>query len=81
MISDGASNPAGVARALVDAIDECRKETPYRDPRGDPAVMLITHQLAFLLSLPTCERLDDWDTWRKLCRAHVDAATAGRVAA
>lgn len=44
----GASNERRVAMALVEAIDECRAENT--DPREDPAVFLILHQLAHLLT-------------------------------
>ena len=43
----GASNPCGVANALVTAIKECHKE--HKDPRQDAAVKLILDQLCFLL--------------------------------
>lgn len=44
----GASNERRVAAALVSAIDECRADC--KDPREDPAVFLILHQLTFLLT-------------------------------
>jgi hypothetical protein len=53
-IQQGASNPAGVARALVDAIDQARKEGI--DERTDAACRLIAHQLAFLLGVGEVDR-------------------------
>ena len=51
-IQQGASNPSGVARALVEAIDEARAENPDTvNVREDIAVRLIAHQLAFILNL------------------------------
>lgn len=47
---EGASNPRRVAMALVEAIDECRKEGgDDASVRSDPAITLILDQLAQLL--------------------------------
>lgn len=43
-----ACNPSGVARALVEAIDEARGADIR--PEDDPACRLICHQLAYLLN-------------------------------
>lgn len=45
---NGACNPRPIANALVNAIDECRAEGV--DPTEDPAVFLILHQLAWILT-------------------------------
>lgn len=45
---EGASNRRRVSRALLEAIEECQAEGA--DPDKDPAVFLILHQLAFLLT-------------------------------
>lgn len=45
---NGACNPRPIANALVNAIDECRAEGV--DPTEDPAVFLILHQLAYVLT-------------------------------
>lgn len=45
-IQQGASNPSGVARALVRAINACHGENVRTSE--DPAVRLIVHQLAHL---------------------------------
>ena len=51
-IQQGASNPAGIARSLVKAIDECHAENmDTASIRNDPAVRLITHQLAYLMGV------------------------------
>ena len=47
MIQQGACNPAGVARSLVAACDECIAEGVSQ--RDDPAVRMIVHQLAYLM--------------------------------
>lgn len=44
----GASNERRVAMALVEAIDECRKENV--NPRDDAACFLILHQLVYLMT-------------------------------
>ena len=44
----GASNPRPIAQALVDAIGECYVEGVA--PNKDPAVFLILHQLAWVLT-------------------------------
>ena len=52
LIQQGACNPSGVARALVEAIDEARTECSDTDSiRNDVACRLICHQLAFLFGL------------------------------
>lgn len=49
----GASNPRGVARALVRAIDAAAEEGQGTDgARNDPAVQMIIDHLAFLCGLP-----------------------------
>jgi hypothetical protein len=64
MIQQGACNPSGVARALVEAIDQARAECPDTDSvRADPAVRQIAHQLAFLLNLAEYDH--DMDAWRR----------------
>lgn len=46
LIQQGASNPSGVTRTLVRAINACHRESIL--PREDPAVQLIVHQLAHI---------------------------------
>jgi hypothetical protein len=46
----GACNPAGVARSLVEAIDESR--AAHIDPSEDIACKMILDHLAFLLGVP-----------------------------
>ena len=62
----GACNPSGIARALVEAIDEARGEGV--PAAKDPAVRLICHQLAFLLNIDGMNRGDDWTAARVFCR-------------
>jgi uncharacterized protein YukE len=46
-IIDGAGNPTPIARALYDAVQECREECLGTDKTwSDPAVRLIIHQMA-----------------------------------
>lgn len=49
---NGASNPRGVARALVEAIDEAVAENGGSAGASDPAVQMIMDQLSFLVGLP-----------------------------
>ena len=58
LCQDGASNERRVASSLVEAIDECRAEMV--DPRKDPAVHLILHQLTFLLTGNDIADAFDW---------------------
>ena len=48
----GASNPRGVARALVAAIDEAVEEGDGSNAAKDPAVQMILDHLCFLCGLP-----------------------------
>jgi hypothetical protein len=45
----GACNPAGIARSLVEAIDECRSTAT--DPANDIACKMILDHLAFILGM------------------------------
>lgn len=55
-IQQGASNPSGVARSLVRAIDQARDEgLDTEGIKADPACRLICHQLAFLLGVPALD--------------------------
>jgi hypothetical protein len=62
----GASNPAGVARSLVEAIDECRAENT--DPAKDMYCQMITDHLAVLLGLPQPSMNFNNDAWVDFCR-------------
>lgn len=71
IINPGACNPAGVSRALVEAIDECRVEGG--DPRLCPACRLIAHQLAHILGAlryeaPDAESTSLYHSDAKTCR-------------
>lgn len=62
MIQQGACNPSGIARSLVEACDAARADT--QSTKGicsDPAVRMIAHQLAFLLNL--CEYNSDLNAY------------------
>lgn len=66
-IQCGASNPSGVARALVRAIDEARAEGV--DVRTCEAVRLIGHQLAFLLDVRGLDHsMSEYDRATQVCR-------------
>lgn len=56
-IQHGACNPAGVARSLVQAIDEARAENIA--PRQDAACKLICHQLVHILGMSSIDLLPD----------------------
>lgn len=49
---NGASNPRGVARSLVDAIDAAVDEGHGSKAACDPAVQMILDHLCFLCGLP-----------------------------
>lgn len=68
----GASNPAGIARALVEAIDAARADDVRAEE--DPACRLICHQLAFLLNTSAIDR--DMDLWGNLMRECRERATS-----
>jgi hypothetical protein len=63
----GASNPAGVARSLIEAIDECRAENT--NPSGDMACQMIIDHLAVLLDLPQPSLDIDVKPWVDFCEA------------
>ena len=65
-ISDGACNPRAVINAMRRALDEMG-DVDHPTILADPALKLMTHQLAFLQGIPTCESPDDWSDWRKAC--------------
>lgn len=50
--NNGACNPRGVARSLVEAIDEAVIEGGGSAAAADPAVQMILDQLCFLCALP-----------------------------
>ena len=67
MIQQGACNPAGIARSLVEACDECLKEGVSQ--REDPAVRLIVHQLAHLTkNIQVEESLTEYSRLMEICR-------------
>ena len=70
-ISDGACNPVAIVNSMVAAIAEMRAQPNFSgwdELCADPALKLMTHQLAFLQGIQTCESLGDyWSEWRKAC--------------
>jgi hypothetical protein len=72
-ISDGASNPSGIARAIVAAIDEVRAEPDHRGTEQvcrDPAVRLMVHQLSAVCGQEFGMSLEDFGQCRKACQQH-----------
>lgn len=66
LIQQGACNPSGVALALHEACKECLAEGT--DQRKDPAVRLITHQLAFLMDTRELDTsLTEYSDLTRLC--------------
>lgn len=67
---NGASNPRGVARALVEAIDEAVTENGGSAGAADPAVQMIMDHLSFLVGLPQPSLtmpLEQWEeVWGKV---------------
>lgn len=69
-ISDGACNPVAIVNSMAAAIAEMREQPGFSgwdEIHADPALKLMTHQLAFLQGIPTSEGLDAWSSWRKAC--------------
>ena len=66
-IQMGACNPRGIALALHTACTECIREGA--NPRTDPAVRLIAHQLAFLLNVRELDTsLSEYSNLDRVCR-------------
>ena len=63
----GASNPTGVANALLDAMREARDEGG--DVNNDPAVQVILDHLCFLCNVPQPSNYMDWVRWTNLYKA------------
>ena len=64
------TNPVAIVNSMVAAIAEMRAAPNFSgwdELCADPALKLMTHQLAFLQGIQTCESLDDWSDWRKAC--------------
>jgi len=69
-IQGGACNPHGIARSIVNALDELRAEgadTPTCN--ADPAVRLMVHQLAFLVNVGEFSTItDDYSKLMATCK-------------
>lgn len=66
LIQQGACNPAGIARSLVEACDECLRENVSQ--REDAAVRLIVHQLAHLMNVSQIDStLTEYSRLTQLC--------------
>lgn len=63
----GASNPRGVARALVSAIDEACEEGNGSASAKDPAVQMILDHLCYLCGMP--QPSIDMDKWNEVMAA------------
>jgi len=73
LIQQGACNPSGVARSLVEACDECLKEGVSQ--REDAAVRLIVHQLAHLMNVSQIDsELMEYSRLTDLCREKAENA-------
>jgi hypothetical protein len=67
-IQQGACNPSGIALAIVDACREVRDEG--KQATTDPAVRLMTHQLAFICRIRQIDDdLSEYDRLTLECRA------------
>ena len=62
----GACNPRGVARALVEAIDEACEDANSHNGAKDPAVQMIIDHLCFLVGLPQPSLVMDFEAWQKI---------------
>jgi hypothetical protein len=80
-IQQGACNPSGIARSLVQAIDEARAENGATDSvRADPACRLICHQLAFIMGVGEIDYGDDTMLYNRLMDACEQAVAADNAA-
>ena len=70
-IQQGACNPSGIARSLVEACSECIAEGVSQ--REDPAVRLIVHQLAHLMDTRSID--DGLTLYRELMQTCEDRQT------
>lgn len=69
----GASNPRGVARALVEAIDQaCEEKQGSHGVREDAAVQMILDHLCYLCGLPQPSLCMKDEHWRRI-EAEVEA--------
>ena len=75
IVDPGACNPSGVALAVFNACRQVRDEGG--DVRADPAVRLMTTQLAFLVRGDS--GIDDYDALIETCRARAGGRTAPAV--
>lgn len=80
LIQKGACNPSGIARSLVAAIDEASADPASTGTAAicaDPAVRLITHQLAHVLRLSEYDfDLDAYGRDLRLCEARAATSAA-----
>lgn len=74
----GACNPSGIARALVETIDQARADG--HDPREDAACKLVLHQLAAVMRMNYMTLLSD-EQYRAAMTECVRHAGASVVAA
>ena len=65
-ISDGACNPIAIINAMQRAVQEIN-DKGTNEILDDPALKLMTHQLAFLQGIPTGETQEAWGAWREAC--------------
>lgn len=65
----GASNPRGVARALVEAIDEAVEDNGGSAGAADPAVQMILDHLCFLCGLPQPSLAMGMGEWNNIMNA------------
>ena len=64
-IANGACNPRAIVSAMHRAVDEMVTDGICSSDQmlNDPALKLMVHQLAFLMKIPTGEKLDEWSEW------------------
>lgn len=54
IVNPGACNPSGIAHAIIEACAEARSQPGFQGTdalRADPAIQLMTYQLAFLMGM------------------------------
>jgi hypothetical protein len=74
-INDGACNPIAIVNAMRRAVAEIQAE-PHNDTEAicnDPALRLMTMQLAFLQKIPTPVSMDQYGLWIRHCEDRQNA--------
>ena len=74
-ISRGACNPIAVTNSLVGMMKFIMQDTnnSMDAVRGNYAIRLVMHQLAYLCGVPTNETMNDYECWVSTCKSESEA--------